>query len=212
MSRFSLAVRRYVSRFRLAVRRYAGKKRDLGSNPLRLSSLFKSWGLWTLSCVFVIHYYETLKWLSSLPILMQELFWWWQCSDRHMISLFPHLHTPFPFSPSPISLMVSVDVKHPVYLLAALASCCWRAFFLLFFVCVWGEGGEEFYDCLYSAILRPRADSLRSHVIQHEWLTFYSAFLNIHRSGVTWNCCRLGASSVHTIQPCTMSLHAKPHT
>ena len=25
---------------------------------------------------------EILKWLSSLPILMQESFWWWQCSDR----------------------------------------------------------------------------------------------------------------------------------
>ena len=23
---------------------------------------------------------ETLKWLSSLPILMQKSFWWWQCS------------------------------------------------------------------------------------------------------------------------------------
>ena len=43
---------------------------------------------------------ETLKWLSSLPILMQESFWWWQCSDRYIISLFPHLHTPFP-PPSP---------------------------------------------------------------------------------------------------------------
>ena len=30
---------------------------------------------------------------------------------------------------------------------------------------------------LYSAILRSRADSLRSHVILHEWLAFYSAFL-----------------------------------
>ena len=29
---------------------------------------------------------------------------------------------------------------------------------------------------LYSAILRSRADSVRSHVIQHEWLAFYSAF------------------------------------
>ena len=28
------------------------------------------------------------------------------------------------------------------------------------------------------------ADSLRSHVILHEWLAFYSAFFNIHRSGV----------------------------
>ena len=39
-------------------------------------------------------------------------------------------------------------------------------------------------DCLYSAVLRSWADSLRSHVILHEWLAFYSAFLNIHRSGV----------------------------
>ena len=30
--------------------------------------------------------------------------------------------------------------------------------------------------------------------------------------GATWKCCRLGASSVYTIQPCTVSLHAKPHT
>ena len=37
---------------------------------------------------------------------------------------------------------------------------------------------------LYSAILRSWADSLRSHVILHEWIAFYSAFLNIHRSGV----------------------------
>ena len=60
---------------------------------------------------------ETLKWLSSLPILMQESFCWWQCSDRHIISLFPHLHTPFPpFYPSLISLMVCVDVKHHAYL------------------------------------------------------------------------------------------------
>ena len=48
---------------------------------------------------------------------MQESFWWWQCSDRYIISLFPHLHTPFPtFSPSLTNLMVSVDVKHHVYL------------------------------------------------------------------------------------------------
>ena len=29
-----------------------------------------------------------------------------------------------------------------------------------------------------------RADSLRSHVILHEWLALYSTFLKIHRSGV----------------------------
>ena len=50
---------------------------------------------------------------------MQESFRCWQCSDRYIISLFPHLHTPSPFSQSLISLMVSVDVKHCVYLLAS---------------------------------------------------------------------------------------------
>ena len=52
---------------------------------------------------------------------MKEAFWWWQCSDRYIITLSPHLHTPVPrFSPSLISLMVSVDVKHHVYLLTLL--------------------------------------------------------------------------------------------
>ena len=39
------------------------------------------------------------------------------------------------------------------------------------------------WSLLYSAVLRSQADSLRSHVILHEWLAFYSAFLHIHRSG-----------------------------
>ena len=67
---------------------------------------------------------ETLKWLSSLPILMQESFWWWQYSDRYIISLSPHLHTPFPpISPSLISRTVSVDVKHHVYLFTSPRRC-----------------------------------------------------------------------------------------
>ena len=41
---------------------------------------------------------ETLKWLSSLPTLVQKSFWWWHYSNRYIISLFSHLHTPF--SPS----------------------------------------------------------------------------------------------------------------
>ena len=72
------------------------------------------------------------------------------------------------------------------------------------------------WSLLYSAILRSRADSLRSHVILHEWLAFYSAFLNIHRSGVLTALASLephetaavSARSVYTTQPCTMSLHA----
>ena len=101
-----------VSRFGLA-----GKRSDLGSNPLRLSFLFKSCGLWTLSCDFIPHNCETLKWLSSLPTLMQESFWWWQCSDRYIFPLPPPPCPLPPFSTSLISLMVSVDVKHHVYLL-----------------------------------------------------------------------------------------------
>ena len=57
---------------------------------------------------FVPHNYKTLKWLPSLPTLMQKSFWWWQCNDRYRLSPPP---TPHPH----ISLMVSMDVKHPVY-------------------------------------------------------------------------------------------------
>ena len=87
--------------------------------PVRLSFLFQKLlcghRLETLSLTVN----ETFKWLSSLPIVMQESFWRWQSSDRYIISLFPLLHTPFPpsLSPSLISLMVSVDVKHHVDLL-----------------------------------------------------------------------------------------------
>ena len=58
---------------------------------------------------------KTLNRLSSLPILIQESFWWWQCSDRYTVYLSSHLHTPSPFSPSLISLMISVEVKYHVY-------------------------------------------------------------------------------------------------
>ena len=50
-------------------------------------------------------------------------------------------------------------------------------------------------------------------------MAFYSAFLNIHWSGVltalAWlvphETAAISVHSVYTIQPCTMSLHAKPH-
>ena len=38
---------------------------------------------------------EMLKWLSSLPMVMQESFWWLQYSGRYIISLPPSL---FPVS------------------------------------------------------------------------------------------------------------------
>ena len=72
-----------------------GKQRDLGSNPPRLSFLFKE----VVACghclaTLSLTINETFKRLPSLPILMQESFWWWQCSDGYIISLspsFPHL-------------------------------------------------------------------------------------------------------------------------
>ena len=63
-----------VSRFGLAVRRYAGKRKDLGSIPLRLSFLFKKvvvCGHCLVTLSLTIN--ETLKWLSSLPILMHVI-------------------------------------------------------------------------------------------------------------------------------------------
>ena len=53
---------------------------------------------------------------------MQESFWGCQFSDTYITSLFPNLHTSpptAPFSPLLISLMISVDVKHHVYLLTS---------------------------------------------------------------------------------------------
>ena len=79
-----------MSRFGRAIRPSgAGMQEDLGSIPLRLFSLFKRCGLWTLSLwlcpsQLMKHY---LKWLSSLPILMQESFWWWQHSVRYSLPL-----------------------------------------------------------------------------------------------------------------------------
>ena len=79
------------------------------------------------------------------------------------------------------------------------------------------------WSLLCSAVLRSRADSLRSHVILNGRLAlffffFFSAFLNIHpevvhlqRCFVTWLVPRetaaVSARSVYTIQPCTISRH-----
>ena len=64
---------------------------------------------------------------------MQKSLWWCQYSDRYIISLSPHLHTPF--SPSLISLMVSADVKHHVYYLlrASLKALIQKPFLTVWF-------------------------------------------------------------------------------
>ena len=44
---------------------------------------------------------------------MQELFWWWHCSDRYIISLSPHFHTPlsamFTYLQGEVGLYFDVD-------------------------------------------------------------------------------------------------------
>ena len=55
----------------------SGKRKDLDSIPLRLSFLFKKvvvCGHFFVTLSLTIN--ETLKWLPSLPILMQESCWW----------------------------------------------------------------------------------------------------------------------------------------
>ena len=62
----------------------AGKQMDLGLILLQLSFLFKK-------VVFV----DTVLWprpsqlikMALIALLMQESFWWWQCSDMFIISL-----------------------------------------------------------------------------------------------------------------------------
>ena len=86
------------------------------------SFLFINCGLWTLSCDFVSHNYETLKLLSSLLTLCRS-----HSGDDsvaigiYIISLCPHRH-----APSLISLTVSVDVKHRVYLLCLRRDQSWH--------------------------------------------------------------------------------------
>ena len=90
----SLVSRRILARFRF-------------SSPFRLFKKVAVCGDCLVTLSLTIN--ETLKWLSSLHILIKEsLWWWWECSDRYVIFLFPHLHPPF--SPSLISLMMSQRV------------------------------------------------------------------------------------------------------
>ena len=59
-----------------------------------------------------------------------------------------------------------------------------------------------------------RADSLRSHVVLHEWLAFYSVFLNIHRGGVLTTLARLVPHETAAVSAqvlCTPYNHASCH-
>ena len=100
----------------------AGKRKDLGSIPLRLSFLFKKVvvQLWTLSCDFVHHFLLRHK---KMALIAAHLNAGHSGADSEAIGIYSH-SSPRPppyllprFSPSLISLVVYVDVKHYVYLL-----------------------------------------------------------------------------------------------
>ena len=68
------SVMRSESRFGLAVRRYrlVSRRTSVRSRFFLFKSCVCGHCLVTLSLAI----YKTLKWLSSLPILMHESFWW----------------------------------------------------------------------------------------------------------------------------------------
>ena len=62
--------------------RSAGKRKGVGSipsfgSPFSSKNVIYGLCLVTLPCTIIN---ETLKWLTSLPILMRKSIWWWQCS------------------------------------------------------------------------------------------------------------------------------------
>ena len=96
-----------VSRFGLVVK---GVRLVSGRTSVRyrFGSPFSSKRLWFVDTVLWLCPplpTETLKWLSSLPVLMQKSFRWWQCSDKYIISLSPtSIPPPPPLLPVPNKL------------------------------------------------------------------------------------------------------------
>ena len=70
-------------------------------------------------------------------------------------------------------------------------------------------------DCFYIVLFSALEQTLRSHVILHEWLAFYSAFLNIHRNDVlkalAWLVPRETAAFLSAQVLCTPYNHAPCH-
>ena len=90
---------------------------------------------------------------------MQESSWWWQCSIRCTVS----------FTFIPLISWHLTNLSPCQYFSGNSNFCEWNDWWLLI----------QSYSPL------SWADSLRSHVVLHEWLAFYSALKKkIHRSGV----------------------------
>ena len=79
-----------------------------------------------------------------------------------------------------------------------------------------------FFRCLFSKLRDSGVLLLIVSTLEHTHtrLAFYTAFLNIYGGGVltalAWlvphETAAVSAYSVYTMQPCTVSHHAKPHT
>ena len=98
------------------------------------------------------------------------------------------------FDPKAATYRLAAGRQHASRLLKRFVQVVWKPFILVLFrtqlhklacnerqVSQWQRW---WWFLLYSAVLHSRTDSLCSHVILYEWLAFYSAFLNIHQSGV----------------------------
>ena len=114
---------------------------------------------------------------------MQESFWWWQCNDRCIIYL-PPPPPPYPlppFSASLISLMVSVDVKHRVYLL-------YNAFFFKY-PPKWCTYGAVLllHGCCHVKLLQSRRMFCVHHATMHQFTV--SLYSKPHTQGTcVFNC------------------------
>ena len=99
-----------------------------------------------------------------------------------------------------------------------------RLLALILFFFLFGKGTsnkiiiDRFYIVLFSAFEQTHCACMWFYM--SEWLFIALFFLNIHWTGVlkvpAWlvphETAAISACSVYTIQPCTVSLHAKPHT
>ena len=108
---------------------------------------------------------------------MQKSFWWWQCSDRYITSLSPPPISPPPsFSTSLISLMVSVDVKHHVYLLSpfTLWNACINTCYCIYLPgdfgteCLAGERCSNHYNNITIAALTDWFVSSQRPAVSHQ--------------------------------------------
>ena len=104
-----------------------------------------------------------------------------------------------------------------------LRACSLPNFFVFLFVfcccCFWLMID---YTALFSALEQARW--ARIWFFLYERLAFYSSASSFSEyppkwstysagmAGATWNCSRLSASSLYTVQPCYVSLHSKQHT